>query len=90
MVYILKGKVSWLRLVAIIWTASSDAARQACGKAAAARTRRGNAQVVTSFRRRFPPELLKIRWKEGTRARPAGPATRPGLGAQRAQRRSIT
>jgi hypothetical protein len=35
MVYILKGKVSWLRLLAIIWTASSDAARQACGKAAA-------------------------------------------------------
>ena len=44
MVYILKGKVSWLRLVAIIWTASSDAARQACGKAAA---RWGNAQAVT-------------------------------------------
>jgi hypothetical protein len=35
MVYILKGKVSWLRLVAITWTASSYAARQACGKAAA-------------------------------------------------------
>jgi hypothetical protein len=37
MVYILKGKVSLLRLMVIIWTASSDAARQACGKAAAAR-----------------------------------------------------
>jgi hypothetical protein len=44
MVYVLKGKVSWLRLMAIIWTASSDAARQACGKAAA---RWGNAQAVT-------------------------------------------
>jgi hypothetical protein len=44
MVYILKGKVSWLRLMAIIWTASSDAARQACGEAAA---RWGSAQAVT-------------------------------------------
>ena len=44
MVYILKGKVSWLCLMAIIWTASSDAARQACGKAAA---RWGNAQALT-------------------------------------------
>jgi hypothetical protein len=44
MVYILNGKVPWLRLMAIIWTASSDAARQACGKAAA---RWGNAQAVT-------------------------------------------
>jgi hypothetical protein len=38
MVFILKRKVSWLRLMAIqvIWTASyDDAARQACGKAAA-------------------------------------------------------
>jgi hypothetical protein len=34
MAYMLKGKVSWLRLVAIIWNTSSDAARQACGKAA--------------------------------------------------------
>jgi hypothetical protein len=42
MVYILKGKVSWLRLMAIIWTASSDAARrQACGdRDSAAATRR--------------------------------------------------
>ena len=39
-----EGKVSCLRLMAIIWTASSDAARQACGKAAA---RWGNAQAVT-------------------------------------------
>jgi hypothetical protein len=39
----LKVKVSWLRLMAIKWTASSDAARQACGKAAA---RWGNAQAV--------------------------------------------
>ena len=51
MVYILKGKVSsiWLRLMAIIWTASSDAARQpearACGKAAA-RCQGGNAEAV--------------------------------------------
>jgi hypothetical protein len=45
MVYILKRKkVSWLRLMAIIWAASSDAARQACGKAA---DRWGNAQAVT-------------------------------------------
>jgi cell division inhibitor SulA len=44
MVYILKGKVSWLLLVVIIWTASSDEARQACGKAAA---HWGNAQAVT-------------------------------------------
>jgi hypothetical protein len=44
MIYILKGKVSCLRLMAIIWTASSDVARQACGKAAA---RWGNAQAVT-------------------------------------------
>jgi hypothetical protein len=40
MVYILKGKVSGFklrrRLMAIIWTASSDAARQACGEAATA------------------------------------------------------
>jgi hypothetical protein len=43
MVYILKGKVSWLRLMAIRWTASSDAARQACGKAAA---RWGHAPAV--------------------------------------------
>jgi hypothetical protein len=46
MVYILKGKVSSLRLMAIIWTASSDAGRQACGKAAA-RWPGGNAQAVT-------------------------------------------
>jgi hypothetical protein len=46
MVYMLKGKVSWLRLVAIIWTASSDAARQACGNAAA-RCQWRNAQAVT-------------------------------------------
>jgi len=44
MVYMMKGKVSSLRLMAIIWTASSDAARQACGKAAA---HWGNAQAVT-------------------------------------------
>jgi hypothetical protein len=36
MVYILKGKVSSLHLMAIIWTASSHAARQACGEAAPA------------------------------------------------------
>jgi hypothetical protein len=42
----LKRKVSWLRLMAIIWTASSDAARQACGKAEA-RWIGGNAQAVT-------------------------------------------
>jgi hypothetical protein len=35
--------------MAIIWTASSDAARQACGKAAA---RWGNAQAVTESRDR--------------------------------------
>jgi hypothetical protein len=53
MVYILKGKVSsiWLRLMAIIWTASSDAARQpearACGNLkAAARCQWGNAEAV--------------------------------------------
>jgi chromosome condensin MukBEF MukE localization factor len=34
---------SSLRLMAIIWTASSDAARQACGEAA---VRWGNAQAV--------------------------------------------
>jgi hypothetical protein len=44
MVYILKGKVSWLLLMAIIWTISSDAALQACSKVAA---RWGNAQAVT-------------------------------------------
>jgi hypothetical protein len=38
-----KGKVNSLLLIAIIWTASSDAARQACGEAAA---RWGNAQAV--------------------------------------------
>jgi hypothetical protein len=38
MVYILKGKVSWLRLVAIIWTASSHAAP---GPAAGLRQSRG-------------------------------------------------
>jgi hypothetical protein len=55
MVYMVKGKVSSLRLMAIIWTTSSEsdhddaagaaagaAARQACGDAAAARW--GNAQ----------------------------------------------
>ncbi len=47
MVYILNGKVSCLRLMATIWTASSDAARQACGKAAA---RWGSAQAVTFYR----------------------------------------
>jgi hypothetical protein len=47
MVYMLEGKVSWLRLIAIIWTASSDAAREeACGEAAA---RWGNAQAVTEL-----------------------------------------
>ena len=44
MVYVLKGKVSWSRQMAIIWTASWDTARQACCKAAA---RWGNAQAVT-------------------------------------------
>jgi hypothetical protein len=43
-VYMLKGKVSWLLLMAIILTASSNAALQACCKAAA---RWGNAQAVT-------------------------------------------
>jgi hypothetical protein len=44
MVYILKGKVSSLRLMAIIWTASSDAALQACSEALA---HWGSAQAVT-------------------------------------------
>ncbi len=44
MVYILKGKVSSLRLMAIIWTASSGAALQAFGEAAASW---GSAQAVT-------------------------------------------
>jgi hypothetical protein len=48
-----QGKVSqaWpgLRLMAIMWTASSDAARQACSKAA---VRWGNAQAATATARR--------------------------------------
>jgi hypothetical protein len=51
MVYILEGKVSWLRLMAITWT--SDAARQVCGKAAA---RWENAQAATG-----PHTLLQTR-----------------------------
>jgi hypothetical protein len=31
-VYVLKGKVSWLRLMSIIWTASSDAVARKIGK----------------------------------------------------------
>jgi hypothetical protein len=46
MVYILKRKVSSLRLMAIIWIASTDVARQACGKAAG---------------RWGPGEMLKLR-----------------------------
>jgi hypothetical protein len=44
MVYMLKEKVSSLRMMAITWTAFSDAALQACCKAAA---HWGNAQAVT-------------------------------------------
>jgi hypothetical protein len=51
MVYILKGKVSSLRLMAIIWTASSDAARRdrdsGWRQAAGAAARWGIAQAVT-------------------------------------------
>jgi hypothetical protein len=47
------------RLVAIIWTASSDAARQACGEAAA-RTRWGNlnAQALTHTQISIKPEFV--------------------------------
>jgi hypothetical protein len=72
MVYILKGKVSWLHLVAIIWTASSDAARQACGKAAA---RWGNAQAVTIG----PAGPRRARAPRPGRA-PARASLRPGPG----------
>jgi hypothetical protein len=60
MIYILKGKVSWLRLMAIIWTASSDAARQACGEAAACW---GNAQAVTFYRPISKSRSGGMRWK---------------------------
>jgi hypothetical protein len=53
MAYILKGKVSSLRLMAIIWTASSDAAWQACGEAAA-RGGLGSAQAVTTIESQAP------------------------------------
>ena len=50
MVYMMKGKVSSLRLMAIIWTASSDAARQAaCGDSGSeAAARWENTQTVTN------------------------------------------
>jgi hypothetical protein len=62
MVYILKGEVSWLRLMAFIWpgTASSDAARQACGKAAA---RWGNAQAVTFYQPISKSRSGEMKWK---------------------------
>jgi hypothetical protein len=62
MVYtgILKGKVSSLRLMAIIFTASSDAARQACGEASA---RWGNAQPVTFYRQILKSRSGEMRWK---------------------------
>ena len=47
MVCILKGKVSSLPLMAIIWTASSNVAQQACGEATAA-SRWGNAQAAAA------------------------------------------
>jgi hypothetical protein len=55
MVYMLKGKVSSLRLIAITWTASSDAARplrQACkwGEAAARHWGNLNAQALAELR----------------------------------------
>jgi hypothetical protein len=62
MVYILKGKVSSLRQMTIIWTrtASSDAARQACGEAAASW---GSAQAVTFYRPISKSRSGEMRWK---------------------------
>jgi hypothetical protein len=60
MVYILKGKVSWLLLMAIKRTASSDAALQAYCKAAA---RWENAQAVTFYWPISKSRLGEMRWK---------------------------